>query len=337
MGEIYRSIPEYRFEKSRDFEVVDLKFSDDDVFYVENELLATCMGFVNQDKDARGFNHGKSNLHYIILVHLVDIALGVRRLPFCEDRISATIQDRMITPAEYDVVLARLTNETLNEAAIELRSLYEHTQRILARYELQTIHLRREISYNEIPSRISPDQGDREQGYELLYLKRLAEIAHRETIKIDMDILNSHGDEDKYKYKGATLEVSVPAGNILYCSKLVDTNIPHFNGRLIETGEWVVLNPSPTGVVEVDIDCISTNKEFIAEKDLSKITTEEALRRLQDRLPYKFRSRWRPTNEDKRAKYMGPSDAVKVSDYLLGEENSWKKRVLVKFGKWLIG
>jgi len=80
-------------------------------------------------------------------------------------------------------------------------------------------------------------------------LKDCAQIAGRNTIQFEMDTLNSFGDEGAYKHlSDVTIEHEFPAKDVLYCSNLVESKN---RSNLMENGEWIIINRSPTGLVEL--------------------------------------------------------------------------------------
>ncbi|MEX6035786.1 hypothetical protein [Providencia hangzhouensis] len=68
-----------------------------------------------------------------------------------------------------------------------------------------------------------------------------------------MDTLNSFGDQNCY-WADIALELEVPAKDIFYCSQLIADR--PFHSKTVESGEWIVINRSPTGVVHIPVSSI---------------------------------------------------------------------------------
>ena len=120
-----------------------------------------------------------------------------------------------------------------------------------------SVHLKRNIKDEK-------GRFDRSEGYaELLFkLKSACEIAGRETLRIEMDVLNSYGDDSGYSHYPVRIAKSVRAEDILYCSNLIRSRARGYGGEprsAVESGEWVVINRSHDGVVEIPIADIQLN------------------------------------------------------------------------------
>ena len=73
-----------------------------------------------------------------------------------------------------------------------------------------------------------------------------------------MDTLNSFGESDEYP-KDFYINMEIPVDNVLYCSVLIDSE--HCSGPLVEEGEWVIINKSPTGVITIPLKAIHVKRE----------------------------------------------------------------------------
>lgn len=216
-------------------------------FEIKNDLLFDCIGFGRGHGIAHkvmGFNCSK-HLGYVLLTYFASKALGFRRLPFCEDRIYTS----HLFKSDYDNnLISNLTAEAIDEVCYELNSLYVHTQKSLTRAGLTHIAIRREIKSDE-------------RGYveTFVRLKKCADMLNLPSINIEMDTLNSFGDEGLY-YGHVTLEMNVPIEDVLYCSNLIAGR----TGELlpVETGEWVIINSSPTGVVSIPTESVKINESM---------------------------------------------------------------------------
>ena len=275
-------------------------------FYIKNKILCDCIGIgsgsTTREGRVTGFNYGKQ-LGYALLAYFASIVLGFRRLPFCEDRIYS--QYLSSNYFRLDDVLPQLNEEVINEIVGELRSLYDHTQQKLSEKKLTTVRLRREIK----------NMNDTDKYAEtIMKLKDCASLLGYETISFEMDTLNSYGDEGAYKHLAdITIEHEIEVKDILYCSELVGS---HDEDMLIESGEWVVVNRSPTGIVQIPVKSIKVDDK--KWKDSGRTLTESKAQEILNRtMPIELRNL--KYNEEMYGCY--------------GKEQS----VRYKLAKWLVG
>ena len=245
-------------------------------YYIKNEILSNCIGIgsgsMNRPGKVSGFNYGKG-LGYAYLTYFVSQALGFRRLPFHEDRFYGKyIQEAHRHLSEK---FLELGTDEIHEIVEEVKQIYQHTQKKLKEASLTTVTLRREIAANGT-------------GYAetIIKLKDCSELLGRETIQFDMDTLNSFGDEGEYKHLAdVTIEHEFPAEDILYCSNLVES----IDGiDLMESGEWIVINRSPTGLVEFPVSSIKYDSNNWDRGN--KITHESAESFLSRYKPLEYRN-----------------------------------------------
>lgn len=231
-------------------------------FHINDELLASWIGWVTQtsdDKKIHGFRQSKHSCGYIMLCIFVRHALEIYRYPFYEDRIIASIHQGSEIGRELESCIASIGKNRFSAIADELLALYAHTQNRLAENSLQKVTLTRKISIQN--SGIFGRQVD--YGHGLYKASQAARILGEKTILLDMDMLNSFGDDDGYAGMPVTLTLDVPVQDVLYCSNLIaSTNEKDIRGDT-EPGEWVVINRSPTGVVEIPIDAVAINEKAI--------------------------------------------------------------------------
>jgi len=226
-------------------------------FAIRDDILFECIGIgagaICRGDSIVGFNYGKDN-GYALLQYFASRALGIHRLPLCEDRIyfDAGVRARILQP-----LLAKLDEARVAEICAEVVELYKHTQRALAQVGLTEVSLRRELA-------AKPDSMTRSEDYAntLVRLHRSATLLGLEAVDVEMDTLNSFGDENAYK-RDVTLEVTIPARDVFYCSELIKArdNVQ----APVETGEWVIINRSPNGVVRVPTRSISFDQAMFRE------------------------------------------------------------------------
>lgn len=245
-------------------------------YCIKNTILADCIGIgsgtINRPDRVSGFNCGKG-LGYAYLTYFVSQALGFRRLPFHEDRYYGRFIEAFHRQNAKNYL--HLDADDIHEIVEEVKLVYQHTQKKLKEASLTKVKLKRRIAANET-------------GYAqtIMKLKDCAELLGLETIEFEMDTLNSFSDDGTYGHLAdVTIEHEFPAEDILYCSNLVkssDTSL------LVESGEWVVLNRSPTGVVEFPVKSIRYDKNNWDYKTV--LTKESAERFFAEYVPIEYRN-----------------------------------------------
>lgn len=249
----------------------------DHAFHIKDDLLFNCIGMGrgngHDPKKVSGFNCGKQ-FGYALLTYFVSRALNFRRVPFCEDRIYASYFSRR----DDDMKLLSSLNE--NRIAIicaELSSLYQHTQIKLAQAGLSSVAIRREIKSDQ-------------HGYAETFvrLKKSADLLGLTEVQIEMDTLNSFGDEGAY-CNDVTLQITVPIKDVLYCSRLVANR--HGQPDTMESGEWVIVNQSSTGVSSLPASSISYRPDMWRES--RPFTTSDAEKFMANYIPIVLRPPYR--------------------------------------------
>ncbi|MDZ4105698.1 MAG: hypothetical protein U1D41_05965 [Nitrosomonas sp.] len=235
------SLPMHPFSVTNQKKLFPRNGSDHE-FQIKDNILFDCIGLgkgnsYNPNR-VTGFNSGKQ-FGYALLTYFASRALNFRRLPFCEDRIYS--QYRSYNENEKNI-LRSLDDGRVNAICAELLALYEHTQNHLARASVKVVHIRRELKADE-------------RGYAetIARLVESAKLLKLPEIQVEMDTLNSFGDEGAYCGE-VKLELEIPIEDVLYCSCLV-ANRPGQQDTM-ESGEWVVINRAPTGVVSLPTSSI---------------------------------------------------------------------------------
>jgi len=259
---------------------------NDHKFHISDDLLLDCIGLGcgNSLKDGRvqGFNSGKG-FGYALLTYFASMALGFRRLPFCEDRIYTNFFGQT---EQFKQILGSLSTARIECIVNEVKELYKHTQSHLQNLGLNSVNIRREIKCYDKNAYFDNYEGD-PRGYAetLVQLRRACDVLCSPSIQVEMDTLNSFGDEGAYS-SPVRFERSVPAEDILYCSALVGDR--DGEPRTMESGEWVVINRSPTGIVNIPSTSIVFNpKMWKWDKTLTEMDAKAFLDRYQ---PIVFRS-----------------------------------------------
>lgn len=253
-------------------------------FNITDDILYSCITYGDgvETKVTEGFTLSKG-LGYALLVFFARKALGLYRLPFCEDRILSNEITAASNKGKKELrhIIPQLPPLRIEAICEEVQQLYKHTQSQLAQAGVKSITLTRRVYDMESNY---PDKAPRYA--QLLYLlKQAAELQGQSTVAFEMDTLNSFGDDGGYRHFPVTLRVDVPAKDVFYCSNLIASR----DGRhAIEEGEWVVLNRAVDGVFSLPVDWIEIDNR-LCEKTM-EITKEQAISIIERYNPLVFRS-----------------------------------------------
>jgi hypothetical protein len=220
---------------------------------MKNDILAACIGYRCKSEEyeyIRGFSEEKGN-GYAILLWFYSKLFGDLKLPINNDRNYFRHKE------DVDKTIESLNELQLIEVVSKLMEIYNGTQKALKDAGVSHINLRREIAPGKIRSmggssaKIS-SFGIFEMDYSgmLMLYKASAEVIGRKTMPVYMDVINSFTDtNDKGGYGSISLELSIPTEDVLYS---------HLNFHTDETEgkEWVILNRSPTGMVELPVSSV---------------------------------------------------------------------------------
>lgn len=209
--------------------------------------------------------HGKEE-GAVLLTWFVKRAFNLHRLPYHEDRLLSGVRVGKELK-QIQQLLCTLTSQRIESITEELRNLHIHTQTCLAAKGILHVQLSRgvddftsDIHFNHVDS---PQL--RGQAGQIVKLKLAAEMLGKSTVQFEMDTLNSWGDDRGYEGLLVLLHRSVAAEDVLYCSTLLAAS-----SSSSESGEWVVINRHPAGLVEFDVGDIEFSvKEIDVKKILS--------------------------------------------------------------------
>ncbi|WFS69522.1 hypothetical protein CFBP4996_26380 (plasmid) [Agrobacterium leguminum] len=239
-----------------------IKVMGNRLFKIEDDFLYACITYGDglQQKAFPGFTWTKG-VGYAFLTFFVQKAFGVHRFPFFPDRV---FEDQP-SPGNQKIIIeaARiLTPARINAISDELVSVYQHTQNLLKDKGLNEVHLKRMI--NVIQDRPTAQDS---YGQTVMRLKNAARATGQATVQFEMDILNSWGDDGGYPHFPIMLRQTIPAAEVLYFSNMIATRDPsaYMHRDAVEPGEWVVINRSPTGLVNVSPDDIHFDEEIYQE------------------------------------------------------------------------
>lgn len=243
-------------------------------FHIQDDLLYDCIGLgrgcSNDPNRVTGFNVGKQ-FGYALLTYFTTRALNIQRFPFCEDRIYTNFYGQN---KSHMNIISQLNEKRIESICCEVRNLYQHTQLQLRKKSLHTVSIGRKIR----------ESGDNYvKG--IIAFKRAAELLNSDSVWVEMDTLNSFGDEGAY-WGEVFLKMDIPASDIFYCSRLI-ADRPE-KSYAVESGEWVVLNRSPTGVTELPLSAIQVDDDMW-RKD-QQLTTDSAKKIIEQYNPFVFRN-----------------------------------------------
>jgi hypothetical protein len=118
-------------------------------------------------------------------------------------------------------------------------------------------------------------------------LKQSVDLLGIKEVSINMDTLNSFGDEGAYR-SAVCLNMEIPILDVLYCSQLVADR----DSICVETGEWVIINRLPNGVITLPATSIVLRESTFRETNT--LTEREARRFMEDYEPIHITSFYNP-------------------------------------------
>jgi len=273
---------------------IELKYC---VLYDLNDFTLIGVGSSHRHKFT-GFNSEKG-IGSMLLTYFTTRALGIWRMPFCEDRIYS---DTNILNKEHKDIINSLTEERIEKICNEVKDIYSNTQNNLKKAGMSSVFLKREIRYNE-----------NNYAENIIRLKMSSDILNLEEIQIEMDILNSFGDEDGAYCSDVRFELEIPIEDVFYCSQLIANR--EGNPVTMESGEWVILNRSPTGVKSFPTSSVKFKEDMW--KDKIELNKENAESFLREHSPLVIRSR-RRFEQQLGTQYLKPTLKQMLCRKLLG-------------------
>jgi len=285
------------FEITKQYELFPKDKLPEIAFQIENDILYDCIGrgrdgIYGKDRIIRGFNSVKGD-GYALLVYFAMQVLGVSRLPFCQDRVFT--KGLWQQEPFRNFLTNDLTDSVVEEIIHEVRALYDHVQSAFKQKGIKTVNLRREIHRHDGCE--SDYCGVHNDGYaeRIVMLKKSAELLGMEEVEINMDVLNSFGDEGEY-WKGLTLRLEIPVTDVLYCSNLIADREGE-EKHTVETGEWVVVNRSLTGVVGIPTDSIVVDDKMW--RNIQDVGEQEARQFIKEYSPICLEAPYDMLNREK--------------------------------------
>ncbi|EQD24256.1 MAG: hypothetical protein D084_Lepto4C00513G0009 [Leptospirillum sp. Group IV 'UBA BS'] len=215
---------------------------------IKNDLLYECItygeGLTKRQfplhRSSGGFMKGKG-IGYVLLVFFARrVFQDIYRYPMCEDRNFSKLsnKDKMLALK----ILSSLSKPQIDSILAELTELYNHTQRNILDQNITNITLARRIKNSD----------DNKYAECMIRRIEIASSEKKDVIDVEMDTLNSYGDDGGYPHFPMKITQTIHPKTIFYCSNLI-RNRANDNDKAVESGEWVVINDSPTGIIQLPI------------------------------------------------------------------------------------
>ncbi|UYK96270.1 hypothetical protein [Pantoea stewartii] len=229
---------------------------------IKNEILAACIGYgskAQQYKFITGFCNQKRN-GYAILIEFISILFEQSKLPIQNDRVYSWYRN----DSDVKGLIESLSKSQLSEIITELNEVYRNTQSLLNSAGVTHVNLRREIAPKGIPHRISKRVRISQFGIDgmsygslLMLYKVSANILGYEKIPVHMDVLNSLTDtNDRGGYGSISLNFNIPIEDVMYSYFTLPSD-------QMEGEEWIVINRSSTGIIELPVSNLTINDKRV--------------------------------------------------------------------------
>ena len=210
-------------------------------YKIKNKILKGLIGNsanISENLEIKGFTYGKG-LGSIILTYLVKSAFNIHRFPLWEDRHFTNELHTFEQGKDKlkEVFLNENFTNQIDEIIEEIKEIYSFTQNYLNDQYINqdTIKLYRNLGgkYASV----------------LYQLKNKAIEENEKIVKIGGEILNSFTDNFGIYGMAVHIELDIPKKDILYYADIFDYGI-------MESEEFIVLNQSKNGLIEIPTDKI---------------------------------------------------------------------------------
>lgn len=212
-------------------------------YKIEDDLLRQLLTYEGTSSalgQIRGYPYSKANPQYGFLITLARLAFGLYRLPGFEDRMLCHVD------LESREVFASVDPAQIEKSVDALKRMYQHGQAALrAQFPTGRAKLVRGI---RVLNHWTAENTE-EYAAGIYDAVKLATARGDPTVRLEMDTINSFSAtaESYPGYAGIDLHLEVPIEDILTNSNIIDET---------EGGDWLVLNRSPTGLVEIPVENI---------------------------------------------------------------------------------
>lgn len=229
-----------------------------------------------------------------ILTWLATQAMGVSRFPWHPDQCQIQPPDGDQKTGALQVLKEHFGKPALVKDGVrQMREIYEHTQTVFRRRNQKTI-----VLYRSFCDDTYQKDG---QGYadRLLSMACAAKLLGRDRFEINTNILTSWSKGAGYGANPITIRVEHPVENIFWGSDLIASKSSRAEKSAVESGEWVIFDPSLQGRLVVPVNGIvkgQVGNDWVPQYERlyrhfhssqpSKTTAEEAEEYLQMQAEY---------------------------------------------------
>ena len=225
-------------------------------YVIKSDLLRACIGHVTHfpgklnNKDELllfGFQAEKEGRYsgnrgffgYPFLCLFLEDQFGLTRIPHCQDRIINKLKNSPYDYAQYQEYIRYFGEDLIKEAALELRTLYEFTQ-------LHLLDLLPNQDSITLCRGVSGKYADK-----IIKCVSACQSINQPSFCLEADILNSYSDDAAYNDRNlVVLTQRIPFSQVLYC----DEFIADHGTTVSEDGEWVVMNGTQNGLIQLNVD-----------------------------------------------------------------------------------
>ena len=223
---------------------------------IENEILSELISYDDGGSKplklgaswsiGQGFGSVKG-----ILTWLVMRALKIERLPWMGDWPFTYIseEDKLKRALEYLYTHQR----EVDDACREIQDIYKNTQQWFTSREISTVKLGRGYKNDKRATKAFSE-------YANILLRQVQAAQHLglNTVDIPHDVITSWGAGCEYTACVAGVELDIPVSDIFLGPELLERRTGSKAHRVMESGEWLVLNRMNNGLIPIPIAAVKT-------------------------------------------------------------------------------
>ena len=190
-----------------------------------------------------------------ILTWLATQAMEVSRFPWHPDQcqIRPPVEDQKA--GALQVLKEHFGDPALVKDGVrQMREIYEHTQAVFRRRNQKTIVLHRSFC-DDTYQEDGKGYADR-----LLSMASAAKLLGHSSFEINTNILTSWCKGAGYGANPITIRVEHPVENVFWGSDLIASKSSRVEKSAVESGEWVIFDPSLQGRLVIPVDGVVKGK-----------------------------------------------------------------------------
>jgi len=216
-----------------------------DKYSIRNELLYALLTYGDGRvlEEGLGNWNGNSTAVRAIVSWLVRRALGIDRFPWHADYALTSRPDEIEAVRRWFEKLQQ--PGALDEVCEELMNIYAHTQQVLRREKISHYKLCRSL--------------DSKYAALLVNMQSAAAYLGLPGFVVSMDALTSWGTSSYSNYP-VTIELTIPARNMLWGSKTIQSFGKGTDATAVEQGEWLVANRAIDGRFFIPVGAVTRKK-----------------------------------------------------------------------------